>query len=130
MARSSWSLRSKRGCLRWVGIVVGALVVLLIILVGITWISGNRAKAELKAKYPPPGQMVDLGGYRMHIYCQGEGSPTVVMDAGLVDLCLSWVLVQPEAAEFTRVCAYDRAGASVARNHVPPRTSRRNCTLC
>jgi pimeloyl-ACP methyl ester carboxylesterase len=110
MARGSWSLRSRRGCLRWVGIIAGALVVLLIVLVGITWISGNRAKAELKAKYPPPGQMVDVGGYRMHIYCEGQGSPTVVMDAGLADFSLSWVLVQPEAAEFTRVCAYDRGG--------------------
>ncbi len=110
MTTSSWSVRSKRGCLRWVGMIAGALVVLLIILVGVTWISGNRAKAELKAKYPPPGQMVDVGGYRMHIYCEGEGSPTVVMDAGLGDLSLSWVLVQPEAAEFTRVCAHERAG--------------------
>jgi pimeloyl-ACP methyl ester carboxylesterase len=124
MTTSSWSPRSKRGCLRWAGIIAGALVVLLIILVGITWISGNRAKAELKAKYPPPGQMVDVGGYRMHIYCEGEGSPSVVMDAGLGDLSLSWVLVQPEAAELTRVCAYERAGLGWSERGPKTRTAQ------
>jgi hypothetical protein len=35
--------------------------------------------------YPPPGQMVYVGGYRLHINCTGTGSPTVVIDAGLGD---------------------------------------------
>lgn len=43
-------------------IIVGAVVLLLFLLVGLTWIFGTRAKAELAAKYPPPGQMVDVGG--------------------------------------------------------------------
>src|SRR5258706_7187226 len=60
--------------------------------------------------YPPPGQLVDVGGYRLHIICAGEGGPTVVPEAGLIGLALSWSLVQPEVAKFTRVCAYDRAG--------------------
>ena len=25
--------------------------------------------------YPPPGRMVDVGGYRLHLDCRGEGSP-------------------------------------------------------
>lgn|SRR5450631_188170 len=59
---------------------------------------------------PAPGQLVDVGGYRIHIYCVGGGSPTVVLDSGLSDSSLSWDRVQPEIAKFTRVCAYDRAG--------------------
>jgi hypothetical protein len=29
--------------------------------------------------YPPPGQLVDAGGYRVHLYCVGDGTPTVVV---------------------------------------------------
>lgn len=61
-------------------------------------------------RYPPPGDLVDVEGYKMHLYCIGEGSPTVVMDAGLGGWSQDWVWVQPEVAKFTRACTYDRAG--------------------
>lgn len=59
---------------------------------------------------PPPGRSVDVGGYRLHIYCIGQGSPTVVLEAGLGDTWLAWYKVQPLISQFTRVCSYDRAG--------------------
>jgi pimeloyl-ACP methyl ester carboxylesterase len=62
------------------------------------------------AAFPPAGRLVDVGGYRLHLDCRGEGSPTVVMDAGLGGSSLDWTLVQPELAHTTRVCTYDRAG--------------------
>jgi len=65
--------------------------------------------ADMRA-YPPPGQMVDVGGYRLHINCVGAGSPTVVIDAGWGDWSANWSWVQPEVAKTTRVCTYDRAG--------------------
>jgi pimeloyl-ACP methyl ester carboxylesterase len=109
----------------WIGIIVAAVALLLCLLVGLTWARGNKAKAELKAKYPPPGQMVDVGGYRLHINCQGEpaGSPTVVMDAGQAEPGLTWALVQPEVAGFTRVCTYDRAGLGWSERGPRPRTA-------
>ena len=60
-------------------------------------------------KAPPPlGTLVDVGGYRIHLYCTGEGTPTVVIvGAGF---SFDWGLVQPEAAKFTQVCAYDHSG--------------------
>jgi len=58
----------------------------------------------------PPGQMVDVGGYQLYLYCTGTGSPTVILEAGLEGDDISWKLVQPEVAQFTRVCSYDRAG--------------------
>ena len=61
-------------------------------------------------KYPPPGKLVDVGGYRLHILCQGQGSPTVVMDSAFGGFASDWSLVQPEIAKFTGVCAYDRSG--------------------
>jgi pimeloyl-ACP methyl ester carboxylesterase len=63
--------------------------------------------------YPPPGQMVDIGGYRLHLYCLGEnrpGSPTVILEQGLGGTTAAWARVQPQVAQSTRVCAYDRAG--------------------
>jgi pimeloyl-ACP methyl ester carboxylesterase len=65
--------------------------------------------ADLR-KYPAPGQMIDVGGHRLHIYCLGKGEPTVVMEAGLSGWSTDWILVQPEVAKSTRVCTYDRAG--------------------
>lgn len=75
-------------------------------------------------KYPPPGKLVDVGGYRLHLYCVGEGTPTVVLDAGLGGGVPDWSTVQPEVSKFTRVCAYDRAGMSWSDSGVRPRTSR------
>jgi pimeloyl-ACP methyl ester carboxylesterase len=56
-----------------------------------------------------PGQMVDIGGYRMHLYCIGEGSPSVILLNGAGDIFADWALVQPHIARFTRVCSYDYA---------------------
>jgi len=38
-----------------------------------------RESLEAKA-YPPPGQLIDVGGHRLHLYCTGSGSPTVVLE--------------------------------------------------
>ncbi len=70
------------------------------------WTVGQR-EARL---YPPPGRLVGVGGYRLHINCTGEGGPAVIFEAGLGDTSVTWDTVQPEIAKFTRVCSYDRAG--------------------
>ena len=77
-------------------------------------------------RYPAPGEMVDVGGYSMHLYCTGEGggAPTVVMDSGLGGTVLDWQLVQPEVAGFARVCTYDRAGMGWSEPGAQPRTSQ------
>lgn len=66
--------------------------------------------ARDRRRFPPPGQLVDVGGYRLHLYCVGAGSPTVVLNSASFDTVSDWVWVQPELAKVTRVCAYDRAG--------------------
>jgi pimeloyl-ACP methyl ester carboxylesterase len=68
-------------------------------------------------------EMIDVGGYRLHINCAGnpaKGSPTVVMDAGGYDSSESWNKVQPEVAKFTRVCVYDRAGLGKSERRSNP----------
>lgn len=57
-----------------------------------------------------PGKIYDVGGYRMHLWCTGSGSPTVVLSAGLGDDSLIWAPLQPPLSRVTRVCSYDRAG--------------------
>jgi pimeloyl-ACP methyl ester carboxylesterase len=81
-----------------------------------------------ESKYPPLGRLVDVGGYRLHLYCTGEGTPTVVLDAGLGGGALDWSTVQPEVSKFARVCAYDRAGMAWSDSGVRPRTSRQVVT--
>ena len=54
------------------------------------------------------GKLVDVGGYRVHLYCTGSGSPAVIIvGAGF---SFNWGLVQPEVAKFTQVCSYDHSG--------------------
>ncbi len=60
--------------------------------------------------YPALGQLIDVGGYKLHVYCTGEGSPTVVLDAAADMMSSDWAWIQPEIAKHTRVCSYDRAG--------------------
>jgi pimeloyl-ACP methyl ester carboxylesterase len=71
---------------------------------------GARAKAHLKKKFPPIGQMVDIGGYRLHMHVEGEGTRTVILDAGAGGIGLSWELVRPVIAKVSRVVVYDRSG--------------------
>ena len=95
-----------RGCLRWLGIGFASLLGLLLM----GYIYEPMAEAADAKAYPPPGQLVDVGGYRLHINCTGTGSPTVVIDAGQGDWSTSWGSVQQEVAKTTRICTYDRAG--------------------
>jgi pimeloyl-ACP methyl ester carboxylesterase len=101
---------------------ISVLTLLLVLVVG-TLLLGYKAKADLIAQYAPTGQMVDVGGYRLHIDCQGTGSPTVVMEAGLTEPSLMWALVQPQISTTTRVCVYDRAGLGWSDTSPKPRTA-------
>lgn len=61
-------------------------------------------------RYPAPGEMVDVGGHRLHMHKQGYGGPTVVLESGIAASSVSWQLIQSEVAKFTTVVSYDRAG--------------------
>ena len=77
--------------------------------------------------YPPPGRLVDIGGWRLHLYCTGDaspGQPTVVLEAGIGAFSVDWSLVQPLVARSARVCSYDRAGSGWSDLGPDPRTMR------
>jgi pimeloyl-ACP methyl ester carboxylesterase len=90
----------------WLGGAMGLLVVLL--LTGFVYQS--TASAADQKIYPAPGELVDVDGHQMHLYCIGTGSPTVVLESGLGETMLNWTQVQAETAAFARVCSYDRVG--------------------
>jgi pimeloyl-ACP methyl ester carboxylesterase len=69
-----------------------------------------HAQGTVSPKYEPPGRLIDIDGRRLHLYCSGKGSPTVILMAGGGAYSIDWALVQPRVAEDTRVCSYDRAG--------------------
>lgn len=72
--------------------------------------------------HPPPGNFYTVEGTRMHLDCIGEGSPSVILVAGLGDDWLQWRKVQPALSQITRVCSYDRAGYGWSN----PRTGTRD----
>jgi pimeloyl-ACP methyl ester carboxylesterase len=86
-----------------------------------------QAQNESPAPFPPPGKLVDVGGWRLHLNCTGEargGQPTIILEPGLGDFSVEWSLVQPDVAKFARVCSYDRAGDGWSDWGPHPRTFR------
>lgn len=75
-----------------------------------------------RKRFPPPGQRFDAGGVCLHAVCQGQGTPTVVLEAGLSCTHLDWSRVMPAIASHTRVVAYDRAGYGWSGPGQTPRT--------
>ena len=75
-------------------------------------------------KHEPPGRLIDVGGYRLHINLNGKGKPTVVLIAGSGDFSFDWSLVQPAVSRFSQVCSYDRAGLAWSDLGPTPRTMR------
>ncbi|HET9743732.1 MAG TPA: alpha/beta hydrolase [Terriglobales bacterium] len=110
--------------MRWLRKIAVALACLLIAAAAIGYIGDRMATARERAAHPPSGKLVDIGGYRIHLYCSGSGSPTVLLDAGFFDSLEQWKLVQPELAKNTRVCAYDRAGMGWSDPSPYPQTAR------
>ncbi|HLV85744.1 MAG TPA: alpha/beta fold hydrolase [Candidatus Sulfotelmatobacter sp.] len=114
------------GRLRRFGLVLVGCVVLLA-LAG--FIYENIAETRDVRFNPMPGTRVNISGagqspLYLHIYCIGDGVPTVILDSGLGDSYVSWHKVQPEIAKFVRVCSYDRAGIGFSDSSPRPRTSR------
>jgi len=107
----------------WVEILlVAGAIFMLLVLAGVVYQTiGTASDAR---RFPPPGRMVDLGGFRLHVEEAGGGEgPVVVLEAGIAASSLSWSLVQPEVAKFVRVIRYDRAGLAWSDLARGPRTA-------
>jgi pimeloyl-ACP methyl ester carboxylesterase len=79
-----------------------------VMLAGVTFQS--VATALERRQFLHPGRLVDVGGHQLHIYCVGDGSPTVVLESPAAVPSVAWGWVQSELSQTTRVCSYDRSG--------------------
>jgi pimeloyl-ACP methyl ester carboxylesterase len=119
------SSTTSRRLMRRIGKALLGLVVILLVLAVAGAIYQAIATMRAERAYPSPGEMVDVGGHSLHINCVGQGSPTVVLDAGLGDFSSQWVRVQRQVSHTTRVCAYDRAGMGWSEMGPEPRDAER-----
>lgn len=102
--------RKRRSCLGCLGRTALAALTFLVVILVAGAIYQAAASASDSRTYPPPGQLYEVGDYKLHLYCTGEGSPAVILEAGAGSPSSSWFLVQEKVAQFTRVCSYDRPG--------------------
>jgi pimeloyl-ACP methyl ester carboxylesterase len=70
----------------------------------------QATEAADRRRFPPPGQLADVAGHRIHLLATGEGTPAVIIVPALASNVLEWVRVQRATATKTTVCVYDRAG--------------------
>ena len=120
LRRAAWLV-----CLAWFGAMV---------LVACTASPGSRPDPDVSPpatgseSSPTPAtdaKLVDVGGHRLWIECQGSGSPTVILEGGLGVYSGTWIAVMPTVGRVTRVCRFDRAGLGQSERGPMPRTSKR-----
>jgi pimeloyl-ACP methyl ester carboxylesterase len=94
---------------------------------GLAMMLAAGASAQTPAADPPPSAYAQAihpvalpDGRRINMACMGQGSPTVVMTAGLGSFSLTFVRVQTIIAKTTRVCAWDRAGFGFSDGSAEP----------
>jgi pimeloyl-ACP methyl ester carboxylesterase len=103
--------RAKRGFL-----LESANLILLAAVLAATVVATAAAlpQAEFPVEIDPyltPQRLVRVDkGRTINLICLGNGSPTVVLTAGLGSWSVVWRWVQPPLARSTRVCAWDPAG--------------------
>jgi pimeloyl-ACP methyl ester carboxylesterase len=114
--------------LKLLGIIVGAGAVLGV-LIPLLLIGGQRwAVSRARRAHPAPGQVVDVSGQELHLYCDGAAEPgeaVVVIDADIAAFSLDWVAIQRAMVDDHRVCLYDRAGYGWSEAVAEARTADR-----
>lgn len=78
-----------------------------------------------RVSFKPPGKLIDVNGRKMHIYCIGNKSPTIILDSGTGGFSLEWKDIQHSLSQYVRVCAYDRAGYGWSDMGPLPRTTKK-----
>ena len=87
---------------------LGGAIIVFLMLAGATY--QGIATALERREFPHPGGLVSVGDHQLHLFCDGNGAPTVVLEAPAAALSAAWNDVQKRVARTTRVCSYDRSG--------------------
>ena len=103
---------------------VYTVLLLLVFVIGGTWIYHSIAMKKEITSTPPPGKMVDVDGHAMHVYTEGKGEQTIVFLSGsgtsapMLDFKPLWSALSPKYT----IAAVEKAGygwsdiADVSRN--------------
>lgn len=84
------------------------MILIALLVVGLVY---EQTATRLAArKFPAPGNLIDVGGRRIHILCKGSSSPTVLMIPSGLGNVLQYQHAQNQLANSFRTCAIDRAG--------------------
>jgi pimeloyl-ACP methyl ester carboxylesterase len=107
------------------------LTIVLALLLGVPvagFVYQTLATARDKRRFPPPGQLIDVGGHRLHLHVTGTDTskPTVILEAGMASFSSNFAWVQQELAQVTRVVTYDRAGLGWSDSGSKPRDAQRS----
>lgn len=119
----SWSrLQKSKSCL-WRGLTYMTVFVIVLAIAGTVY--QTAATEADRRNFPPPGNLIDVGGFKMHIHCEGKGSPTVILETLSGGTSSYWGWIQPEVAKETRTCVYDRAGRGWSERDPEPQSLAR-----
>jgi pimeloyl-ACP methyl ester carboxylesterase len=103
--------RSKFSCCGCFSTIFIGVIVLVLVIGPLLQVFAAPLMHESIAKtYPAPGQLYEVDGAKMHIYCEGEGSQTVIIINDPTYQSLVWRDVQAKLAKDASVCIYDRLG--------------------
>ena len=108
------------------------------IMLGLLLVSGCQPLIQPSSVVVPPagtatslsastlgdGVQIEIGNRTLFLTCVGQGSPTVLLEAGLGADHAAWAMLQSAVAEVTRVCSYDRAGTGQSDPAPTPRTGQ------
>ena len=83
-------------------------ILALLLILGIVY-QQIGASTDLK-RHPPPGELIEVSGGRLHIRTRGTGRPPVIFEAGVAASSVSWTPLQDSVAAFTSTASYDRVG--------------------
>jgi pimeloyl-ACP methyl ester carboxylesterase len=86
----------------------------------------ERLMAQTPPSSSPPGDLVDIGGHKLHIHCVGptNAAITVIFESGGGGSAKDWSRVREFLPSEVRTCAYDRAGSGWSEPGPSPRTMR------
>ncbi len=80
----------------------------------------KRGRLTRLPKWKGFTSIVNVGGYRLAMFCSGRRAPTVVMESGFGWGGSAFGRVQTKVETTTRFCVYDRAGIGLSEPRKPP----------
>lgn len=99
-------------------------VLVLVAVVVVTWGTVAVAAEVISRSHKPRGEMVDIGGRKLRLVCEGPAGarPVIWMEAGAFSGAADFAAIQQKlTAKGRRSCAYDRAGMGYSDTGPKPR---------